>query len=240
MRKILSHRKRNLQRFKKPKRIFRRKLLKRYRFWRSFKYFFLFKKKIWHFTQFKWLFNNKRILKHQFLHLYGNSLKKICFNHKAVYGFNTIFYSLLSKIEFRVMIYLCRIRFCFNLKASCKLICDRVISINGNIAIKRSTLVTIGGTVAKSIFLRLRVRRPCVHMWRWYRWGHARSKIRRNRRRRYTNVFIYPSIITNYIEINYKIMTSLLIRFPLYGEILINKNRKMCIKRLYKQLYYLY
>lgn len=47
-------------------------------------------------------------------------------------------------------------------------------------------------------------------------------------------------LCVNYMEINHKINTGVLLRRPFWGEILVNKQRKMLTVNLLKKVYFLY
>jgi hypothetical protein len=89
-----------------------RKLKKKWRFWRVFRFFFLRSKKKNFFPKISWLFNQRRIIWHQLSVIYGKKIKNLAYtNHKAKKIFNTKFCFVLCKLELRLNILILRMGF---------------------------------------------------------------------------------------------------------------------------------
>jgi ribosomal protein S4 len=118
--------KKMLQRFFKVKR------KKKWRHWRSFKFFFLFRKSLSFFSKLKWLFNQKRILWHYFSSLYGKKFKSLIYK-KAFrkIAFGKFFFFIITFLELRLGVLLIRMRFSSKLIESNNLIANGFILVNG-------------------------------------------------------------------------------------------------------------
>lgn len=127
------------------------KLVKKWRFWRQFKRFFLnYKKKII-FSRLKWFFNQKRILWHRLSDLYGKKIQKLVFRNKqAKTAFNSRFINLLFCLETRLNIFLIRIGFAKKLLEANNLIQNKYILING--FLKKSNYSVCIGDIIRYFF----------------------------------------------------------------------------------------
>jgi ribosomal protein S4 len=109
----------------------KKKLKKKWRFWREFKFFFLNNQKKKFFTRSKWICNQKRIIWHQISSMYGNKIKNLAYNtNKYKLTFNSRFFNLIIFLETRLNITLLRLGFCSKLLHANKNIADQIVYVN--------------------------------------------------------------------------------------------------------------
>ena len=107
------------------------KIKKKFRHWRSFKFFFLRKKKKTNFVKLKLLFNYKRIIWHQLIKVYGKQIKNILYSKKKIKTiFNTNFFFFLRFLESRLNIIILRARFFSKLLLINNFISNNKIHVN--------------------------------------------------------------------------------------------------------------
>lgn len=222
------------------------KLKKKWRFWRIFKRFFLFTKKITFFKKLQWSFNNARILKHQLLKMYlPTNKKKYLFTYKNKIG-TKWFSFFLRKLELRLSILLLRARFCYKLINCYSAIKYNLILVNGIIFNKINYVLSCLDLIQKrrsiNLFFRLVVSRPARLKWRKKRWRQARYMFWKIRRVSHFNLFWNrkQNTTVNYLEINYKIPACIIIKQPFLKELLLNKQVKMLTLSILKKIYFLY
>jgi hypothetical protein len=240
--KVKIYRKKTFNR--KKARPFKFKLKKKFRFWRLFKSYYLFKKKINFFIKLKWLFNNRRILRHQYKSLYGLSQRRLHLRLKSFYGKKPDFFNFLIKNELQLHIILLRSRLVFKVINSLKAIKNNLIAVNGAIASRYHFFLTISDIIQKNVkirFFRLKTSYR-LHKWRKHRWRTVRFRYRCKRYPKYINLYLFSkqNVSFNYIQVNYKILTAIIIRHPLISEIIISDARPIARKKLFRQLYFLY
>lgn len=192
--------------------IFRKfKLKKKFRFWRSFKYFFLYRAHSMKFIQLKWLFNNKRILKHHFVQLFGSPLEFFLTQDKQN------FFNYLQLMELRLHVFLVRCKFCFKHTDSFFSIKNKLIAVNLSIQLSQNFNLKTTYIVQKQRFLFSEKIRYKKRKWRKYRWYKVKKRLKtRNRKFTYLNIYSYSkkSQPINYYESNYKILTTIVIKMP--------------------------
>ena len=243
----------------KKKAFVKRKLKKKSRFWRLFKKFFLKKKRKTSFYRLNWLINHKRIMWHQLTSVYGKKIKNILYSgHTNKKIFNTKFDNVLRKLELRLCVLLVRINLVRNLVIAQEYIKDSKIVVNGkkkhpNYQIRLQDLIVKNNSKSSSKFL---LPNSKINKWkRWYyRWKWRRvkakfknrSKIRvlkqRFKRLRRTRMYwlVKKNMVFNFLEINYSIWASILIRYPLLGEILHKNKKRFLFSGLLRKVYLLY
>jgi len=193
----------------------KRKLKKKWRFWRSFKFYFLRKKSLSYFLKLKWFFNQTRIIWHYFKGLYGNKFKHLVFNKTSnKIAFGKSFITIIAFLELRLNILLLRMRFANKQLESNTLIDKGFIVVNGALKTK-NYLARVNDIIKKTIvlplFYGLRLnKRKWRHKWRKYKWRSHKKILKRNawklgKKRR--NVFWLSKTVLsiNYLEINYVI-----------------------------------
>jgi len=178
------------KKFGKKKFIYKFKLLKKFRFWRSFKKIFLRKKRKNFFLRFVWLFNNKRILLHHFKAIYGYSLKKLVFTPCYKYCFNAHLFDFFSHIEMLLYVLLVRVKFYLKIIESLSHIKKKILSINGNIIVYPKYLVSVGDILQKCRLQLFSKRlRFYKYLWRRDRWKKVKYKRSRLSKKRYISIY---------------------------------------------------
>ena len=217
---------------------------KKFRFWRLFKSYFLYKKKCKNFLKLGWLFNNRRILKHQFMSIYYLPLKRRCFLHQNYYGYGDSLFNFMLKNELKLSIVLVRSRLTLNILNCFISIKKKIVSVNSAIIVTPNFCVCKLDIVQKRRKLKLfkKYTRYCLHHWRRHRWKTARFRLRCKRYNPYIGVYLFSrnSLYINYIQPNYKILSAIIISNPTLSDILLTDAYAMLIKRVYRQLYFLY
>lgn len=218
------------------------KFKKKWRFWRQFKFFFLKNKKKNFFTKLKWFFNQKRIVWHQLSSIYGKKIKNLAYsNNQSKVIFNTRFFNLLIYLENRLNILLLRIGFSFKLLEANKFIYSKNVFINNQLK-NCNYLVKVGDIITCSLLSSFHRKRFKCLKWRRFKWIKWR-KLKKNSFKNNIIKFFWRSkknLIINYVEINFKIFSAIILRKPLIGEVLINNNNKMLSLNLLKKIYFIY
>jgi hypothetical protein len=75
--------------------------------------------------------------------------------------------------------------------------------------------------------------------WRRFRWKKWKKKSITNKFRR-IYLFLKKSFIFNFMEINYQYYFSILVRYPLLGEITYRNKKQLLTLRLLQKIYFLY
>jgi len=226
------------------------KLKKKWRFWRSFKFYFLRKKSLSYFSKLKWFFNQTRIIWHYFTSLYGKKIKSLIFNKTSnKIAFGKSFIAIIVFLELRLNILLLRMRFATKQLESNILIKKGFILVNGALKTK-NYLARINDIIKKTIVLPLSYvprLKTCIwrHKWRKYKWISHKKILKRRawklgKKRR--NVFWLSKTVlsVNFLEINYVIWACLLIKLPTFGEVLISKSQKYLSSTMLKKIYFLF
>ena len=226
----------------------KRKLKKKWRFWRLFRNFFLRKHRKRNFTRIKWVLNQKRIIWHQLANIYGKKIKNLIFsNHKTKKIFDTKFDGLLQKLELRLGILLVRMNFCKTLLISNVNILNAKIVVNGK---KKhpNYQVQINDLISRKIIQENNQSRLKwslnLNRWKWRRYKKKRrrlyrSKLRKSKRSR-LYFMIKQNLIFNFMEINYLIYWGILIRIPLIGEIVYKNKKRFLLGSLLRKIHFFY
>ena len=94
----------------------KRKLKKKWRFWRTFKFFFLKNKTLRFFSKIKWFFNQRRILWHHLSTVYGKKIKALVFKKVSKkIAFGSFFFFYLSFFRTSIKYFNCKDAFCYQI-----------------------------------------------------------------------------------------------------------------------------
>lgn len=222
------------------------KLKKKWRFWRSFKFYFLRKKSLSHFLKLKWFFNQNRIMWHYFVGLYGKKIKSLVFNKIGTkFAFGKPFMSMISFFELRLNVLILRMRFAYKQLEANLLILKGLILVNG-IKKSKNYLVCINDIIKKiPMYFHEHKRFFKKKKWRRYKWKRFLKKQKRVlflKGIKTTNVFwISKTMLSvNYLEINYRINAGVVLKTPTFGEILISSSKKLLSSTMLKKIYFLF
>lgn len=219
-----------------------RKLKKKWRFWRVFRFYFLRTKKKHFFPKIKWLFNQRRIIWHQLAVIYGKKIKNWAYtNHKSKIIFNSKFGSILCKLELRLNILMLRMNFVNKLQQADSFISDGNIVVNGvckhkRYSLQKSDVISLKFSILKigdsKRFKKLR--------WKPHNWRKWRRKTRKNQKRRNMYYLLRKNFLFNFMEINYYYYFGILLRFPLLGEIVSRNKKNLLTSRLLQKILFIY
>lgn len=229
---------------KKIRSFIRWKLKKKWRFWRTFKFYFLRRKKNFYFLKINWLFNQKRIIWHQLSTIYGKNIKKKVYgNYKTKTLFNSKFGFILRKLEVRLNILLLRMYFVKKLLQANFLIKYRQIEVNGLFKHKHY-LINVGdlityksNTLTKNRLISLKKKD------KWNRFKRRNHKWKAKKNDKFSYIFFSlrrKNFIFNFMEINYIFFLSILLRYPLLGEISYCNKKQLLKAVLLRKIYFLY
>lgn len=222
---------------------FRAKLTKKWIFLKFFKKIFLWKPKVDLFVKLKTVLNQKKILFCHFSKLYGSGFKRFIFVHsknKVIFGKK--FYLLLNLLETRLNILLVRLRFFTKLLLANLAIFDGNIFINGFV-VKSNCLIFVSDLILYKFSFLLKASRYLSFNWRFFSWRKwirfsTNSAVARN----WVSIKMLSKICVtvNYLEINYKVQAGILLRKPIFGEILLGSKQVKSQIFLFKKIYFLY
>ena len=211
------------------------KLKKKWRFWRAFKYFFLKKSIIFKFNKVKLFFNHNRILLHFITTYYGDKAQSLL--QKKILN-NSKFVLFLSLIELKLNIILVRMHFAYKIIESNFLIRYGFIVVNG-VSKRKNYIVKINDIVQKYIPLGSTKFKKTV--WRKFSWRTWVYQYKKNKKKQW---YFYwqrrHTISMNFMETNYKILSSIIIRKPLLGETMLRKHRHYSLLDFIKRIFYVY
>ena len=217
------------------------KLKKKWRFWRTFKFFFLKNKTLRFFSKIKWFFNQKRILWHHLSTVYGKKIKYLAFKKiSKKIAFGSFFFFTLAFFELRLNILIVRMRFAGKLLMANEFINNGSVLVNNK---KRSIhyLTRVNDVVQKQLQkgglkkLKILKRRK----WKAYIWRKWKKKKKWSKERK-SPYLRRQALYLNFIELNYRILSGIIIRKPMLGEILLVSQKKLIASTMLKKLYYLY
>jgi len=200
------------------------------------------------FIKSKILFTHKLVIWHQIIVLYGKKVKKLVYkNNKSKIVFNSNFFNFLIFLEMRLNIFLLRLNFFSKLFEANNFINNNRIFINKRNK-KYNYLIKKKDVVQCFFFLNfiLKNKKFRILKWKNYIWRKWKSKffIYKNKKKIkiFSSIFwlVKKNIICNYIEINYKIFSAIIIKKPLIGDILLNNNNKILFLNLLKKIFYIY
>lgn len=216
------------------------KKLKKWRFWKVFKYYFLRSKKKNYFTKISWFYNQRRIIWHHFMIIYGKKIKNLAYtNNKSKKIFNTKFGSILCKLELRLNVLVLRIGFVNKLQQANYLISNSKILIN-SIKKHKNYFVRIKNIISFSQYLKIRdLKRFKKIRWRRLKWNKWKKQYK-NKKFRYIFYLLKKNFTFNFMEVNYYYYFSILLKIPSLGEISYSNKKKFLTLRLLQKIYFLY
>jgi ribosomal protein S4 len=228
------------------------KLKKKWRFWRSFKFYFLRQKKKFFFPRISWLFNQKRIIWHQLSVIYGKKIKNQAYSHhKSKFLFNSRFGSLLTQLEIRLNIVLLRLCFTDKLQKANEIIESGNIRVNSaykhsRYLLSKGDLIIYNKRMLKKrklkmirYFRQIRTGRLKRMIWRKLKKYPVLKKGIKKKNRNY--IFsLRRNFIFNFMEINYRCFSAILLRYPLLGEISYRNKKRLLTSTLLNKIYFLY
>ena len=218
-----------------------RKLKKKWRFWRVFRFYFLRSKKKNFFPKMNWLFNQRRIIWHQLSVVYGKKIKNCVYvNHKSKKIFSSKFGSILCKLELRLNILVVRMGFIDKLRLADQFIREGKVKVNF-FRRQRRYLVRINDLICfiTTFFKLHNLKRLKKTNWRHSKWNKWKNQSK-NKKFRHIYFSLKKSFIFNFMEINYYYFFSILIRYPLLGEISYRNKKKFLTRCLLQKVYFLY
>lgn len=217
------------------------KLKKKWRFWRVFRFYFLRSKKKIFFPKINWLFNQRRIIWHQLGVMYGKKIKNLAYvNHNSKVTFNTKFGGVLCKLELRLNVLILRMGFVNKLQQADFIISTGKCVVNNVIKHKRYFLSAGDLTAFKITYLKTRdLKRFKKLRWRSFKWKKWKKK---SKKKKFRRIFflLKKNFIFNFMEINYNYYFSILVRYPLLGEISYRNKKRLLTSCLLQKIYFLY
>jgi len=218
-----------------------RKLKKKWRFWRVFRFYFLRSKKKNFFPKINWLFNQRRIIWHQLSVIYGKKIKNWVYtNHKSKKIFNSKFGSILCKLELRLNVLLVRMGFVNKLRQADFFIFEGKVKVNFFVKHKRYSVCKNDLIFFIITFAKIRhLKRFKKNRWKYSKW--KKWKIQ-SKNKRFQRIFfsLKKNFIFNFMEINYYYYFSTLLRPPLLGEISYRNKKRFLTSRLLQKIYFIY
>lgn len=121
---------------------------------------------------------------------------------------------------------------------------QKLIYVNGFLK-QKNYLVRVNDIVQKKFESSINsTSRFFLKKWRLFIWRKWRRRTRFNRdnSKRVSMFWFSKKIVLslNYLEINYKVLTAIVIRKPLFGEISMGNGKKLLSSTMLKKIYYLY
>jgi len=230
---------------KKTSRFITWKLKKKWSFWRVFKFYFLRRKNFFFFFKTRWLFNQKRIIWHQWSVIYGKKIKNKAYtNHKSRIIFNSRLNTILCKLELRLNILLIRMRFVNKLLRANSIIFNQQIIVNSTF--KHHKYIVCAGDLVRYIQNRKNMlcfinRRRWIK-YEWRQWRKRKKIINKSNKTKFKQNFflLKKNFIFNFMEINYRFFSGILLRRPLLGEISFRNKKQLLTLKLFQKIYFLY
>jgi hypothetical protein len=151
--------------------------------------------------------------------------------------FGARFFEVLPLLELRLDILTLRLGLASKIIEAQLLIKKKLIEVNGKCRHK-SYVVYVGDILRRKIVKKklTKIRRK-YYNWRFWRWRKWRRSLK-------PLVSLFWSFKKNYtlnfLEINYKILSGIVIRKPIFGEILLSNLKRMLSIKILKKIYYVY
>jgi len=225
------NRKKNFLFFKKFK------LKKKFRLWRLVKSFLLYKIYARKFKHLHWIYNNNRVLRHQFYLLLGNKIKYFLPKKKQH------FFNFLQQNELKLHIFLIRAKFCLKNIDSFHAIKNKQISVCRSIQLSPYFQLYVNAVIQKKRLSFINSFRYKKHKWRKYRWHKVRKYLKwRYSKFIYLRPFIYNkrSYALNYFEINFNVLSGIIIKNPCTSEILLGNYLLFTRPIVWRKLFFIY
>ena len=221
----------------------KKKLNKKWRFWRVFKFYFLRRKKKIYFFRMKWLFNSKKMLWRQLSVVYGKRIKNRAYKkNKSKIIFNKRFIFILRALELRLNVLLVRLHFVTKLLQANITILKNKVTINGTVRHKWY-VVAVGDLIMytnKNIFSQ----RLKKLKWKHRNWRQFKITLKKKnlKNKKYVNIYflLRKNFVLNFIEINYFCFSAILLRNPTLGEISYRNKKQFLISTILKKIYFMY
>ena len=217
----------------------KKKLKKKWRFWRSFKNFFLRYKKKKLFCKLNWLRSQKQSVKKQYLYFYGKKIQRLIKKKKLLRSFGRRFFYTLAFLELRLNIILLRLLFTQNIIEANFYIWNGFFLVNKKNK-NKNYLVSVGDLIHKKNTIYLDVKKNS-YKWRKYLWSKWSWKARK-KKFRYLDPFWLSknNLNLNYTETNHKNSSSILLRKPVLGEIILNNKNRLLTINIIKKIFFVY
>lgn len=218
----------------------KKKIKKKWRFWRLFRQFFLRNKKKINFPKIKLLKKKKQVIWSQVSVLYGKKIRNIAYKgHSSKFIFNKRFSNILCKLELRLNVILFRVCFVTKIIEANKLIKNKKIFVN-NVVKHREYLLIKGDIVCFSNYSGIisQLIRYNKVFWDRFKWKKYKKLIKKKINLSFflrKNSFVY-----NYLEVNYCYLSFILLRIPMLGEVLFRSKKQLLTTSLFKKIYFLY
>ena len=193
---------------------------------------------------------------HYFSGLYGKRIKFLVFKKtRKKIAFGKPFFSLIAFLELRLNILLIRIRFVSKVLEANTLLVNRSVVVNGFfkqksylakvndiIAFNKLVFKVIGGVDKKGKKLRFVTKKWRKFLWKRWRKKNKFNKVNKSVIKR-ISIFRFSKKIVlslNYLEVSYKILTCIVLKKPVLGEVLIGSSKKILSSTMLKKIYFLY
>lgn len=222
------------------------KLKKKWRFWRFFKQFFLRSKKKKLFTKIRWLFFHRVVIFRQLIARYGNLLKKKVLD-LHINPLNRGFFQLLNYLELRLNIFVTTIKLIpriFKVLEVNKVIFRKKILVNFQPK-RRYYLLKVGDFIQNIAHYEISqsLKKYVTLRWRrftWSRWRQMRWRLFRRRSCRRPAQFSWKKgvVCRAFTETRYRFLLALIIRYPFWGEIMVNRRRKLTSIKFFRRLFF--
>lgn len=214
------------------------KLKKKWRFWRVFKRYCLLRGTSTRFFKFRLVFDRKRVIWYNFRNVYGSQAKHWTYYRRfKKFACGVRFLKVLVQLETRLNVFALRVGFEKTLTAVNSLINSCFLIVNNQYKTK-NFLVTNGDLVYRSLPTWIYTKKlffdPRVKFF------FARRANWRTKRKFKYFWRIKKTGLMNYALINYKINSVVLVRKPLMGELILNRDKRLLSWQLIKKIYLLY
>lgn len=181
--------------------------------------------------------------------LYGKQIKFLVFKKtKKKTAFGKPFFSIMVFLELRLNILLVRMRFVSKLLEANSIVSKGLVHVNGFLK-KKSYLVRLNDIIRKQVVVNRSIEqnkkiRFFYKKWQKFTWRKWRKQTRVNKLgEKRLSIFRFSKKIVlslNYLEINYKILSGIVLKRPALGEILLNSSKKILSSTMLKKIYFLY
>jgi hypothetical protein len=167
--------------------------------------------------------------------------QSVYYKKLSKFAFGVRFVHVLTQLEVRFNILVLRLRFARTLAGANNLVASGTVTVNSKLK-NKNFLVANGDLICKAIKLvntknivnSFEQRDPHI------KFLFVRKKWRRKKKRVRYLWHIKRVLLMNYLLVNYKVRTAVLVRKPLMGEILLNRDKRLVSWQLIKKIYSLY
>lgn len=221
------------------------KLKKKWRFWRSFKKFFLKRRKKNLFSKLRWRYTQLSNARKYFVSLYGSKFGASLLNRYSKK--KRAFFNFLPSLETKLAVLLTRLLLARSGLVAKDLIKDRLVLVNNvtknlHYYVKPCDVITVQGNESTLLRPKYSIK---VLSWRRFRWRSffwkRRKAFKSIRKFQFTSLWSFRTARAfNYFEVNYRIRSGILLRTPLIGEVILQVSSKVVSKSLLKKVYFMY